>query len=62
MVQQLRALAALPENPGLFPSTYMVVLSHMSTSRDITLSSGIPRHQAYSGYTYIHADKALIQK
>jgi hypothetical protein len=30
MTQHLKALAALPEDPGSIPSTYMVALNHLS--------------------------------
>jgi hypothetical protein len=29
MVQRLRALVLLPENPGLIPSTHMVAHNHL---------------------------------
>ena len=46
MAQQLRALAALPKDPGLHSNTHMVVPNNLSTlaSWGLMLSSGVHEH------------------
>jgi hypothetical protein len=51
MAQQLRALAALAEDPGLIPSNHMVARKS-PVSEDSTLSSG---HQAFTWCTHMKA-------
>lgn len=62
MVQQIRSLATLAQDPDLIPSTHTVA-SITPVSEDWILSSGfLHRHQAHMWYIGIHASKTLILK
>ena len=59
MAQQLRALAALPEDLSSIPSLHMA--AHKCLQRENpTPFSGFHRHQAHRCYTSIYADKTTI--
>ena len=61
MAQQLGALAALTENPGSIPSTYMVGwLTAIFNSRDQMSSFGFHGIQTCTWYTDIYAGKTRI--
>ena len=64
-VQQLRALAALPEDPGLIPSNHMVVHSHLSLQHQgipcPLLFSESTRHK-YGTQTYMHRQNTHTHK
>ena len=52
MAQQLKALAALAEDPGLVPSTHIVANNHLQLQfQDI---SGLCRHLVHTWYTDRH--------
>ena len=55
MAQWLRALAALPVDPGLIASTYMGDNNHVTPVPKDPLSSGLYKHYTHSERT--HADK-----
>ena len=58
MARGLRALAALPEDPGLIPCTY-IIHNHLLTlvPGDLMPSSGLLGHQEHTQYTDIHVSK-----
>ena len=62
MAQRLRALAALPEDPGSIPSAHMAADNFSnSSSRDLMYSSA-PTGSAHTWFIYIHDYRCLHTK
>lgn len=63
MAPQLSALAALPEDTGVSPSTHMVTHNHCSSScrGSEALSSGHHGHCTHSAHTHVSKTLKPIQ-